>query len=67
MILFEDEFNGKPLFNVNFNDFCKIVCRSEKRVKFSLTNENLMEHIVKSRYSKNYVINYEGINHFPNK
>jgi hypothetical protein len=67
MILFEEEYNGKPVFKVNFLDFCKLVCRDEKRTKFSLDNPQLMEHIVKTRYSKNYVVNYEGIMHFPNK
>ena len=67
MILFEEEYNGKPIFNVSFLDFCKIVCRDERRTKFSIQNKELMEHIVKTRYSKEYVINYDGIVHFPNK
>lgn len=67
MILFEDEYNGKPVFNVGFLDFCRLVCREDKRTKFSLDNELLMEHIIKSRYSRNFVIEYSGIMHFPKK
>lgn len=65
MIIFEDEYNGKPMFDVNFIDFCKIVCRDEKRCKFSLENESLMEHIVKTRYSRNYIVNYSDVKFFP--
>ncbi|MCK9428402.1 MAG: hypothetical protein M0R17_00145 [Candidatus Omnitrophica bacterium] len=67
MILLEDEFNGKPIFKVNFIDFCNLVCRDERRTKFVLNNEALMEHIKKTRYSKNYVIEYNGIKYFPAK
>lgn len=61
MILDEEEFNGKPLFKVGFLDFCKIVVRDSRRTKFNLESESLMEHIKKTRYSKNYVIDYLGI------
>lgn len=67
MMILDDEYKGKPVFVVNFSDFCKIMNRSERRTKFSLDNQELMDHIINTRYSKNYVIYYEGIMYFPDK
>lgn len=57
----DETVNGKPVFDVGFLDFCKIVTRTERRTKFSLDSQNLMEHIVKNRYSKKFVIRYDGM------
>lgn len=67
MIHLDDEYKGKPIFNVGFIDFCKLVCRDERRTKFDLDNEYLMEHIVKTRYSRNFIVEFKGIIHFPQK
>lgn len=67
MIILDDTYNGLPLFTVNFSDFCKITNRTERRTKFTLDNVELMKHIKATRYSKNYVICYEGIMYFPGK
>ena len=56
----DETINGKKVFDVDFIDFCKIVTRSERRTKFALNNTTLMEHIVKSRYSKKYYIRFNG-------
>lgn len=56
-----ETIQGKKVFEVNFLDFCKIVTRSEKRTKFSLDNSSLMENIIKTRYSKKYMVSYDGI------
>ena len=55
------EFNGKPVFQVSFLDFMKIVNRTEKRTKFILENQELLDHIKATRYSKNYIVECNGI------
>jgi len=57
----DETVNGKKVFNVDFLDFCRIVTRSERRTKFSLDNEPLMEHIVKTRYARKFVIQFDGV------
>jgi hypothetical protein len=57
----DETVNGKPVFDVGFLDLCKIVTRTERRTKFSLDSQNLMEHIVKNRYSKKFVVRYDGM------
>ena len=64
MIVFDDEYNGKPFFEVGFLDFCKIVCREDKK-KFNISDKKLFEHIVKKRYSKDYVVSFDGIVYTP--
>jgi len=62
----DETIDGKKVFEVGFLDFCRIANRSERRTKFSLDNEALMEHIVNTRYSKKYIASFEGINLNPN-
>ena len=57
----QPEFKGKPVFDVSFLDFCKIATRTEKRTKFILENQELLQHIKETRYSKNYIVEYNGI------
>ena len=57
----DETVNGKKLFEVDFLDFCKLVTRTERRTKFSLNNEPLMEHILKTRYSRKFPIRYDGM------
>lgn len=57
----DETVNGKKLFEVDFLDFCKLVTRTERRTKFSLNNESLMEHILKTRYSRKFAIRYDGM------
>jgi hypothetical protein len=57
----DETINGKKVFNVDFLDFCKFVTRTERRTKFSLENEALMEHIVKTRYSRKFIMKYDGL------
>lgn len=57
----DETVNGKKVFNVDFLDFCRIVTRNERRTKFSLDNEPLMEHIVKTRYARKFVIQFDGV------
>lgn len=57
----EEEFKGKPVFEVSFLDFCKIATRTERRTKFTLENQKLLEHIKATRYSKNYFVEFNGI------
>lgn len=67
MIILDDEYKGKPIFNVGFLDFCKIVCRGDSKNKFNLNNSTLMEHIKKTRYSRDFAVEYKGIIYFPKK
>lgn len=53
--------NGKKVFEVDFLDFCKLATRTERRTKFSLDNQPLMEHILKTRYSRKFMVRYEGM------
>ena len=57
----QPEFKGKPVFEVSFLDFCRTATRSEKRTKFILENQELLKHIKETRYSKNYIVEYNGI------
>jgi hypothetical protein len=57
----QPEFKGKPVFEVSFLDFCKIANRTEKRTKFVLESQELLNHIKENRYSKNYVVEFGGI------
>ncbi|MFA5405008.1 MAG: hypothetical protein WC358_08745 [Ignavibacteria bacterium] len=57
----DETVNGKKVFEVDFLDFCNLATRTERRTKFSLNNEPLMEHILKTRYSRKFVISYNGM------
>lgn len=57
----DETINGKKVFEVGFLDFCKVATRTERRTKFSLDNQSLMEHIVKTRYSKKFIVKFDGI------
>lgn len=58
----DETIDGKKVFEVGFLDFCRIANRTERRTKFSLDNDALMEHIINTRYSKKYIASFEGIN-----
>lgn len=57
----DETINGKKVFDVDFLDFCKLMSRTERRTKFSLNNELLMEHIVKNRYARKFMFRYNGL------
>lgn len=57
----DETINGKKVFSVDFLDFCRLATRTERRTKFSLNNEALMEHIIKTRYAKKYIVKFEGL------
>lgn len=57
----DETVNGKKIFDVGFLDFCRLSSRTERRTKFSLDNKNLMEHIVKHRYARNFAVRFNGI------
>jgi len=57
----DETIGGKKVFEVDFLDFCKLATRTERRTKFSLDNEPLMEHIHKTRYSRKFMIRYNGM------
>lgn len=57
----DETINGKRVFEVGFLDLCKLVTRTERRTKFSLSNDTLMEHIVKTRYSRNFYVKFDGL------
>ena len=57
----DETINGKRVFEVGFLDLCKLVTRTERRTKFSLSNDILMEHIVKTRYSRNFYVKFDGL------
>lgn len=57
----DETIKGKKVFEVGFLDLCKLATRTERRTKFSLSNDALMEHIVKTRYSRNFYVKYAGL------
>lgn len=61
----DEVYKGKPVFEVNFIDFCRLTCRDGRRTKFTLDNKELLEHIINTRYSKKYVVKYCGILYDP--
>jgi hypothetical protein len=60
-MIFSEEFNNKPVFQVSLLDFMKIATRTEKRTKFLLESQELLQYIKKNRYSKEYIVVYNGI------
>lgn len=52
-----ETYNGKPAFRVGFVDFCKLATR-KPGARVDLECEELKEHMVKTRYSRDYVVIY---------
>lgn len=61
MIFDDEEYNGNPVFKVNFLDFCSVVTRKGKKTRMNIESEQLMEHIKRVKYSKKYAVDYIGI------
>lgn len=57
----DEEVNGKTVFKVSFLDFCRIATRTEKRTKFLVESQELLRYIKENRYSKKYIVEYDGI------
>lgn len=50
-----ETYNGKPAFRVGFIDFCKLATR-KPGCRVELECNELKEHMIKTRYSKEYVV-----------
>lgn len=49
-----ETYNGRPAFRIGFLDFCKLVTR-KPGTRAELECVELKEHMVKTRYSREYV------------